>query len=76
MLKDGEAGIIVLDDNQDKQYSNFKWPFKAKNPLVIHRLAVQPALQGEGVGVGKRLCLFAEDFALDYEYDSVRIRCL
>lgn len=66
-----QVGVIVLDNNEDEQYAKLKWPFKSKNPLVIHRLAVHPELQG--FGVGKALCIFAEYYALKNGNDSIRL---
>ena len=68
---DNEVGVIVLDENEDSQYAQLKWPYKAIKPLVIHRLAVHPALQGKGVG--KALCLYAEKLAIQNANDTIRL---
>jgi len=39
--------------------------------LVIHRLAVDPSAQG--LGIGKQLCIFAEQFAQQNNYDGIRL---
>jgi len=68
---EGRVGVIVLDESIDDQYNLLKWPYPSVKPLVIHRLAVHPDLQGKGVG--KRLCKFAEEVAQERGCDSIRL---
>lgn len=66
------AGIIVLNEVQDPEYSDLQWitPSDSKN-LVVHRLAVHPSYQGKGIA--RKLMDFAEVFAKEQAYDSIRL---
>jgi ribosomal protein S18 acetylase RimI-like enzyme len=39
--------------------------------LAVHRLCVNPAFQGQGIG--RKLMLFAEDYARKNKYTSIRL---
>ena len=65
------AGIIVLDEKQSPEYRDINWTDKAGKVLVVHRLCVSPAFQGQGIG--KKLMLFAENYALENKYSSIRL---
>lgn len=71
MLNGKIAGSISLDTRQDDQYKKIHWHNNSKKVLVIHRLSVHPEFQG--FGMGKKLCLFAEKFALDFGLDTIRL---
>lgn len=62
---------ITLNEQQDEQYQSVEWLIPAKRVLVIHRLAVHPNAQGKGFG--KKLCLFAESYAQNNQYDVIRL---
>ena len=62
---------VTLDQNQDKQYQKIDWIHKTKKVLVMHRLGVHPTVQG--MGYGKRLCLFAEDHARRLKLEVIRL---
>ncbi|MCX7920817.1 MAG: GNAT family N-acetyltransferase [Clostridia bacterium] len=64
-------GIITIDEEQPPEYNQIKWCCEGKNVLVIHRLAIQPKVQGKGLG-GK-LMDFAEDFAIRFGYGCIRL---
>ena len=68
---DGIIGIIVLSEHQDRQYEEVDWKDKAGKVLVIHRLAVHPRWQRKGVA--GRLLDFAEDYARENMYTSIRV---
>jgi len=71
-LVDGNlAGSIVLDARQDPQYRNIHWHQLNHKVLVIHRLGVDP--QYQGLGIGKQLCLFAEEYGKQNGYLSIRL---
>lgn len=69
--KGAVVGTIVLDDNQDDQYRNVHWSTRNSRILVIHRLGVHPDYQGQGIG--KRLCLFAEEFGRNHNFKAIRL---
>ena len=64
-------GIIVLSTDMDKEYLPIQWITENKNNLYVHRLATEPSFWG--LGNGKKLMDFAEDYARDHQYTSVRL---
>jgi len=65
------AASIVLNNNQDDQYRTVHWQNRNDSVLVIHRLGVHPECQG--MGLGKKMCLFAEEFARKNGYKFIRL---
>ena len=66
------AGTIVISDLKDEVYQTVTWltPADTKS-IYIHRLAVHPNFQGQGIA--QQLMDFAEDFARRNGYVSVRL---
>ncbi|MDU0202089.1 MULTISPECIES: GNAT family N-acetyltransferase [Paenibacillus] len=65
-------GAIVVDDRQSKQYEGLPWVDQAVGHVrCIHRLAVDPTCQGQGMG-GK-LLRFAEEQARLSGGTSIRL---
>jgi ribosomal protein S18 acetylase RimI-like enzyme len=64
-------GAINLGETQEEEYKQIDWKFNHSNILVIHRLVVHPSFQGEGFG--NKLMTFAEDFAKQNGYSSIRL---
>ncbi|NLP57075.1 GNAT family N-acetyltransferase [Lutibacter sp. B1] len=64
-------GIIVLTEIEDKEYKNVKWLTKNSKNLYIHRLAVHPKFQGKGYA--QKLMDFAENYAEQNNYSSIRL---
>jgi len=62
---------ISLCNEMDSVYSEVKWVTENKQNLYIHRLAVHPNLQKDGVG--RSLMDFAENFATKNKYISIRL---
>ncbi|WP_241242717.1 GNAT family N-acetyltransferase [Paenibacillus whitsoniae] len=60
-LRDGKhmIGAVVVDDRQSASYGELPWTLDGAR--CIHRLAVDPAWQGKGLG--KKLLQFAEEQA-------------
>ena len=70
--EDGKIlGIIVLTAHMDEEYIPVEWLTPSGNNLYIHRLATHPAVWGKGYG--RKLMDFAEDFAREEQYISVRL---
>lgn len=65
------VGTILLDTNQEDQYKSIHWSTRNKDVMVIHRLGVLPSAQGQGIA--KELCLFAEDYARENGYKTIRL---
>jgi len=64
-------GIVVLDEHQDEQYGRIDWKQTEGPNLMMHRLAVDPQAQGQGVA--RKLIEFAENYAVREGYTSIRL---
>jgi ribosomal protein S18 acetylase RimI-like enzyme len=64
-------GAVVVDDRQSRSYSSLLWTDTAGSPACIHRLAVHPSYQGQGIG--KKLLQFAERLAQEEGRTSIRL---
>lgn len=64
-------GIIVLNEHQDDEYETVRWKMLYGRPMVIHRLCIDPDYQG--IGIANAMIDFAESFAVDNKYDSIRL---
>ncbi|CAG7644359.1 hypothetical protein PAESOLCIP111_04677 [Paenibacillus solanacearum] len=62
---------VALDDRQSAKYAPLPWSDRHGSAACIHRLAVHP--QHQGNGLGKRLLHFAEDTAQERGYSSIRL---
>ena len=67
----GIIGCIALSHEKDIEYNDVKWLTKDDKNLYVHRLAVDPKFQKKGIG--KLLMDFAEDYARDNKFKSVRL---
>lgn len=65
---------ITLNEEQEPEYRQINWHKSNGRTLVVHRLAVHPAYQNQGHA--KRLMLFAEEFAVQNGYTSIRLDTL
>lgn len=65
------VGIIAITSLMDEEYKPVQWLSKNYNNLYIHRLAVNPDHQG--LGYAQELMSFAEDFAYENKYTSIRL---
>lgn len=65
---------VTLNEAQESEYQKINWLKSDGSPLVVHRLAVHPAYQNQGHA--KRLMLFAEEFAVENGYTSIRLDTL
>ncbi|PQP89075.1 N-acetyltransferase, partial [Paenibacillus sp. AR247] len=64
-------GIMVLDQHQDEQYDKIPWTETEGPHLMMHRIAVDPMAQGQGIA--RKLVAFAEQFAQENGYKSIRL---
>ncbi|WP_299519697.1 GNAT family N-acetyltransferase [Winogradskyella sp.] len=64
-------GTIVMSTFMDEDYFPVEWLTKSENNIYIHRLAIHPELQGQGYA--QQLMDFAEQFAIDNNYSSIRL---
>ena len=65
------AGTVVVSTLMDEEYVPIQWLTKNKNNLYIHRLAIDPKHQGKGYA--QQLMGFAEKYAIDNNYTSIRL---
>ncbi len=65
------VGCIVLTSYMDEEYKTVAWLTPNQNNLYIHRLAVHPRFQHQGFA--QQLMTFAENFALQNTYLSIRL---
>ncbi|MGB3149938.1 MAG: GNAT family N-acetyltransferase [Maribacter sp.] len=64
-------GCVVLSTLMDEEYKTIKWLTSYDASIYVHRLAVHPSYQGKGFA--QRLMDFAEGYARDNNYLSVRL---
>jgi len=64
-------GVVVLNTHQDPAYAALPWQHQEGTVLVVHRLAVDPATQGQGIA--SRLMDFAEAYARMHGYSVIRL---
>jgi GNAT superfamily N-acetyltransferase len=64
-------GMVTLDSVEPEDYKGIQWPSSARKPLFLHRLAVHPNWQGQGIA--RMLLNFAEEYASKNGFDSLRI---
>ncbi len=65
------VGCITITQKIDKEYLPINWQTPNENNLYIHRLAIHPNFQGKGFA--QTLMDFAENFALENNYSSIRL---
>ncbi len=62
--------VVTLDMKAEPQYSTVLW--KTLEPaLIVHRLCVDPTFQGNGFG--RQLMDYAESYARQHRYASLRL---
>ena len=64
-------GLLVISTLMDNEYQSIDWLTDNKNNIYIHRLAVHPAFQGKGYA--QQLMDFAEAYAIENNYTSIRL---
>ncbi|MTE27073.1 GNAT family N-acetyltransferase [Winogradskyella ouciana] len=64
-------GTIVISSFMDNEYIPIKWLTKNDNNIYIHRLAIHPDIQGQGYA--QQLMDFAERYAIENGYSSIRL---
>lgn len=70
-LEDDLVGVVSLCEEQEIEYETIDWIDQFGRFLVIHRLAVHPDFQGQGLS--KHLMEFAEGYARLHHYSSIRL---
>lgn len=70
-IADTIVGTIVISSLMDNEYQTIKWLTPSTKNIYIHRLAVHPDYQGRGFA--QELMNFAENFAIEHTYLSIRL---
>ncbi len=65
------VGCVAISVLMDKEYEDVKWLTKNENNIYIHRLAIHPVYQGQGSA--QQLMDYAEQFAIENNYISIRL---
>ncbi|MGD8282175.1 MAG: GNAT family N-acetyltransferase [Gemmatimonadota bacterium] len=65
------VGVFTLDEHQDVEYADVPWRFEGPPVAVVHRLMVDPGVQGRGIA--RRLMRFAEERAIRLGYGVLRL---
>jgi ribosomal protein S18 acetylase RimI-like enzyme len=65
------CGFVALNNDQPQEYHTINWQCVDDNPLVVHRLCVDPKYQGQGIA--KKLIKFTEEYAAENNYQSIRL---
>ena len=69
--KDRIIGSIIISDIMDQEYYDIEWLTPNTKNIYIHRLAVHPDYQGKGCA--QYLMTYAEKYAKDNNYLSIRL---
>ena len=64
-------GSITIAPKMDEVYKSVKWLTITSNNLYIHRLAIDPKMQGRGYA--QKLMDFAENYGRQNNYESIRL---
>ncbi|MGD8814611.1 MAG: GNAT family N-acetyltransferase [Anaerolineales bacterium] len=70
-IKDKYSGIITLDGDQPKEYEDIEWKYQTDKVLVVHRLAIDPQWQRQGIA--RRLMDFAEHYGQTNGHQAIRL---
>tara|TARA_B100002051_G_C16696861_1_gene618678 strand:+ start:1106 stop:1618 length:513 start_codon:yes stop_codon:yes gene_type:complete len=64
-------GCIMFSDEKDEVYNSTKWLTQDGKNIYVHRLAVHPKFQKQGIG--NKLMNFAESIAKKLNFISIRL---
>lgn len=71
IIEDAIAAVFVLNQKYDHEYESGHWQYKQASFSVVHRLCVNPAFQGKGVGF--QAMITAESILRKNGTDAVRL---
>jgi len=69
--EDRIIGFVLITKEQDEEYAGVPWEDKAGKAVVIHRLAISPEKQEQGLG--NKLMDYAENYAKEKGFTSIRL---
>lgn len=64
-------GCIVISTLKDDEYFDVDWITPSDNSIYVHRLAIHPKYQGQGLA--QQLMDFAEGWARNHGFESIRL---
>lgn len=64
-------GCIVISTHMDVEYKPIEWLTPSDKNMYVHRLAIHPKYQGQGLA--QQLMTFAEHHAITNNYSSIRL---
>lgn len=64
-------GYIVLNEEYSPEYNSLEWKDKNGTAFIVHRLSIKADCQGQGIA--KQLMIFAEEYAINKGYSSIRL---
>ena len=64
-------GCLCISNEMDEVYKKVKWLTKNDKNIYLHRLAIHPNFQSQGFAL--KLMDYAEKYALENGYDSIRL---
>ena len=64
-------GCIVISSLIDDEYLPIQWLTETSRNLYVHRLAIDPGQQGNGLA--QQLMSFAETYGIENDYVSIRL---
>lgn len=62
--------VVTIDTQHEGEYNTVRWT-TSEPALIVHRLCVDPEVQGQGTG--RRLMEFVERYAVRQRFSSVRL---
>jgi len=68
---DEVLGIITINQEQPPEWTSVSWSNKADRIVTVHRLAVKPSRQKQGIG--RKLLDHAENYAIRNGYTAIRL---
>ena len=71
LKNDQILGCIVISTHKDEEYEEVNWLTAEENSIYIHRLAVHPHFQSQGIA--QKMMTFAESLGRENNMFSVRL---
>ena len=71
LIDEKVKGIVSFDVQHHENFNSINWDSENKTSYFVHRLAVDPEFQGQGIA--NQLMDYAESFAKSKKIDSIRL---
>ncbi|SFC85204.1 GNAT family N-acetyltransferase [Clostridium uliginosum] len=74
-INDTPVATIVMNEEHDKEYNDLNWKYDFKEASgkvsIIHRVCVDPNIQGKGIG--KKIVMLGEEELIKQGYCAIRL---